>query len=42
MITLDELNLQYTLNGSGKATGQNPAPGEKISGEVNIVVDFSN
>lgn len=42
MIALDELNLQYTLNGSGVAVSQNPAPGEEISGEINIVIDFSD
>lgn len=40
--TLDELNLQYTLNGSGKVISQNPLPGEEINGEKDIVIEFSD
>lgn len=42
MIALDELNLQYTLNGSGKVINQTPRAGEEIIGEIGIVVDFSD
>lgn len=42
IIALDELNLQYTLNGSGKAIEQTPRAGEEIIGEIGIVVDFSD
>lgn len=39
---LDELNLQYTLNGSGKVLSQSPGVGEEIIGDKDIIVDFSN
>ena len=39
---LDELNLQYTLNGSGKVVSQIPLPGEEIKFDVNIVIEFSD
>ncbi|WFA09627.1 PASTA domain-containing penicillin-binding protein [Tissierella sp. Yu-01] len=39
---LDELNLQYTLNGTGKVTNQSPGPGENLSGETNIVIELSD
>lgn len=39
---LDSINQQYILNGSGKAIKQTPAPGEEVSGEINIVIDFSD
>lgn len=42
IIALDELNVPYTLNGSGTVVNQTPAPGENISGETNIVIDFSD
>ncbi len=42
IIALDEYNISYTLNGSGNAISQTPAPGEEISGEIGIVVDFSD
>lgn len=39
---LDELNLQYTLNGSGTAYKQIPGAGEEITGDIDIIVDFSD
>ncbi|TJX13331.1 PASTA domain-containing protein [Tissierella creatinini] len=42
IIALDELNLQYTLNGSGKAISQTPPPGEEISGDITVAIDFSD
>ncbi len=39
---LDKLNLQYTLNGSGKAISQSPNAGEEISENITIVIDFSD
>lgn len=42
IIALDEYNISYTLNGSGNAISQRPAPGEEISGGIDIVVDFSD
>lgn len=39
---LDSMNQQYILNGSGKVINQIPAPGEEVSGEINIVIDFSD
>ena len=39
---LDDLNLQYTLTGTGKAKSQNPEAGSEISGEINIEVEFSD
>ena len=39
---LDELNLQYTLKGSGKVLGQTPGAGEEITGDKDIIVEFSN
>jgi stage V sporulation protein D (sporulation-specific penicillin-binding protein) len=39
---LDELNLQYTINGSGRVISQSPKPGESLSGEISIVVELSD
>lgn len=39
---LDDLNLQYTLTGTGKAKSQNPEAGKEINGEINIEVEFSD
>ena len=39
---LDDLNLQYTLTGTGKVKSQNPEAGREINGEINIEVEFSD
>ena len=39
---LDALNLQYTLNGTGKVSSQIPAPGDEINGEINITIEFTD
>src|SRR5699024_9992757 len=37
---LDEMNLQYSLNGQGKAQSQDPLPGQEIKPDTKIVVEF--
>ena len=39
---LDELNLNYELNGTGKVKNQSPMPGEEITIDEKIQVDFSD
>lgn len=42
MITLDELSLQYILNGTGTVISQTPMPGENVSSSTQIEVNFSD
>lgn len=37
---LDELNLQYTINGTGRVIKQSPGHGENLSGETSIVIEL--
>lgn len=38
---LNDMNLSYELEGSGKAISQNPLPGEELDGkDINIIVKF--
>lgn len=37
---LDDMNLQYTLNGQGLASSQDPTPGMEIVLDTKIVIDF--
>lgn len=39
---LDELNLNYDLNGEGKAKNQNPLAGEEIQSDRKIEVEFGD
>lgn len=37
---LDEMNLQYTLEGQGKVVSQDPLPGEEIDINTKVLVEF--
>ncbi|MEW8973298.1 MAG: stage V sporulation protein D [Tissierellaceae bacterium] len=37
---LDDMNIQYTLEGQGNAVTQNPLPGEELDYETKVVVEF--
>lgn len=41
VIILDEMNLQYTLTGTGTVLTQEPNPGEEINSDTNISIEFS-
>lgn len=38
---LDDMNLQYTLTGTGTVIKQEPNPGEEINSDTNISIEFS-
>lgn len=38
--TLEKIGLSYELKGDGKVINQNPLPGEKITNDTKIVVEF--
>lgn len=38
---LDDMNIQYTLTGTGTVIKQEPNPGEEISSDTNISIEFS-
>lgn len=38
--SLDEMNLQYTLEGEGKAISQDPMPGKKVDSNTRVKVEF--
>ena len=38
---LDDMNLQYTLTGTGSVFKQEPNPGEEINSDTNISIEFS-
>jgi stage V sporulation protein D (sporulation-specific penicillin-binding protein) len=38
---LDDMNIQYTLTGTGTVIKQEPNPGEEINSDTNISIEFS-
>ncbi len=38
--TLDEMGIQYTLEGQGNAVVQNPLPGEELTLQTKVVIEF--
>lgn len=38
--TLNDMNLEYTLNGDGIVIEQNPLPGEEITSNTKVLVEF--
>ncbi len=38
---LDNMNLKYTFTGSGTVIKQEPNPGEELSLDTNITIEFS-